>query len=45
MICQPPCRISAVKVWGVREGKGGKKEGERRKTENIIRRETKVTLI
>ena len=33
LICQPPCRISAVKVRGVREGKGGKKEGKRRKTE------------
>ena len=34
MICQPSCRISAVKVRGVRGGgEGGKEEGKRRKTE------------
>ena len=31
MICQPSCRISAVNVRGVREGKGGKEETEDRK--------------
>ena len=29
MICQPSCKISAVKARGVREGKGGKEEGRR----------------
>ena len=33
MICQPSCKISAVKVRGVRERKRGKEEGRRRKTE------------
>ena len=27
MICQPSCKISAVKARGVREGKGGREEG------------------
>ena len=45
MICQPSCRNSIVKVRGVREEKGGKDEEKRRKTEKILRRETKVTLI
>ena len=45
MICQPFCRISAVKVMGVREGKGRKESGKRRKTEKMLRLETKVTLI
>ena len=44
MICQASCRISAVKVIGVREGKNGKEERRRRKTEKMLRRETKVTL-
>ena len=29
MICQPSCKISAVKARGVREGKGGKEDGRR----------------
>ena len=56
MICQPSCKISAVKARGVREGKGGKEEGrreeggkwegKRRKTgKKMLRRQTKVTLI
>ena len=44
MICQPYCWISTVKVRGVREGKGGKKEGRRRKAEKNAKTETKVTL-
>ena len=44
MICQPSCKISAVNVRGVREGKRGKEEGRRRKTEKMLNRETKVTL-
>ena len=44
MICQPSCKISAVKVRGVREGKRGKEEGRRRKTEKMLNWETKVTL-
>ena len=31
MICQPSCRISAVKVRGVRGGEGGREEKEDRK--------------
>ena len=45
MICQPSYRTSAVKVRGVREGKGEKEEGGREETEKKLRRETKVTLI
>ena len=29
MICQKSCTISAVKVRGVREGKGGKEKGRK----------------
>ena len=31
MICQPSCRISAVKIRGVREGNGGKEVGREEK--------------
>ena len=31
MICQPSCRISAVKIRGVREGNGGKEGGREEK--------------
>ena len=44
MICQPSCRISAVKVRRVREEKGEKEEERKRKTEKMLREETKVTL-
>ena len=44
MICQPSCRISVVKVRGVKEGKGGKEEGRRRKTKKIVKTGTKVAL-
>ena len=44
MICLPSYRISVVKVRRVREGKGGKEEGRRRKTEKILREETNVAL-
>ena len=47
MICQPSCKISAVKFRRVREGKGGKEErrkgGEGRQKKKI-KGETKVTL-
>ena len=48
MICQPSCRISAVKVRGVRGGGGGR--GERRKgregrQKKMLRQGTKVILI
>ena len=53
MICQKSCTISAVKVRGVREGKGGKEKGRKggreekkdRKKKKMLRQETKVTLI
>ena len=38
------CRISSVKFRGVKEGKGGKEEGRRRKIEKMLRGESKVTL-
>ena len=45
MISQPSYGISAVKARGVREEKGGKAEGRRRKPKKkMLRRETKVTL-
>ena len=52
MICQKFCTISAVKVRGVREGKGGKEKGrkggreeKKDRKKKMLRQETKVTLI
>ena len=46
MICQPSCRISAVKIRGVREGNGGKEGGREEKEDRkkMLRGETKVVL-
>ena len=44
MICHPSCRISTEKFSGVREGKRGKEDERSRKTEKLLRGETKVTL-
>ena len=44
MICQPSCKISAVKVRGAREGKRGKEEGRRRKTEKNAKTGSKSNI-
>ena len=44
MVYQPSCRVPAVTLWGVREGKGEQEEDRRMKTEKMLRGETKVAL-